>query len=91
MTKAELISAVSEKQGIKKIEAEKLVEAVFETMTEALVSEGIVSIVGFGSFEVKSRAERMGHNPQTGEAITIPANKALTFKVGSNLRASINK
>ena len=91
MTKAELISAVSEKQGIKKIEAEKLVEAVFETMTEALVTEGKVSIVGFGSFEVKSRAERMGHNPQTGETITIPANKALTFKVGSNLRASINK
>lgn len=91
MTKADLIAAISEKQGIKKIEAEKLVESVFETITEALVKEGKVSIVGFGAFEVKQRGERIGHNPKTGEPITINANKALTFKVGSNLKAEINK
>ncbi len=91
MTKTDLIALVSEKAELTKKDSEKAVSAVIESITEALANGDKVSLVGFGSFEVKERAERLGHNPKTGETIVIAANKAPVFKAGSALKASVNK
>ena len=91
MTKAELIAVVGEKAGLTKKDADKAVTAVLEAITETLVSGEKVSLVGFGTFEVKERAERMGHNPQTGEAIVIGASKAPVFKAGTALKNAVNE
>ena len=91
MTKAELIAVVGEKAGLTKKDADKAVTAVLEAITETLVNGEKVSLVGFGTFEVKERAERMGHNPQTGEAIVIGASKAPVFKAGTALKNAVNE
>ena len=75
MNKAELVAAVAEKSEFTKKEAEKAVAAVFDTITQALASGEKVQLVGFGTFEVKKREERVGRNPQTKEEIVIPACK----------------
>ena len=91
MTKAELIAVVGEKAGLTKKDADKAVSAVLEAITETLVNGEKVSLVGFGTFEVKERAERLGHNPQTGEVMVIAANKAPVFKAGTALKNAVNK
>ena len=91
MTKAELIAAVSEKTLLTKKDSEKAVAAVFDAITETLAAGEKVSIVGFGTFEVKERAERMGHNPQTGEPMPIAASKAPVFKAGTALKNAVNE
>ncbi|MBR5520578.1 MAG: HU family DNA-binding protein [Oscillospiraceae bacterium] len=91
MTKAELIAVVSEKTQFTKKDSEAAVTAVINAITEALENGEKVSLVGFGTFEVKERAERMGHNPQTGEAMPIAASKAPVFKAGTALKAAVNK
>ena len=91
MTKAELIAVVSERADLTKKDADKAVSVVLDAITEALVNGDKVSLVGFGTFEVKERAERMGHNPQTGEAIVISASKAPAFKAGTALKNAVNK
>ena len=91
MTKAELIAVVGEKAGLTKKDADKAVSAVLEAITETLANGEKVSLVGFGTFEVKERAERMGHNPRNGEAMTIPASKAPTFKAGKALKEAVAK
>ena len=91
MTKAELIAVVSEKADLTKKDADKAVTAVLEAITETLVNGEKVSLVGFGTFEVKERAERMGHNPQTGDAIVIAASKAPVFKAGTALKNAVNE
>lgn len=90
MTKQELIAAVAENAGIKKVEAEKAVTATFETITHALKKQEKVQLVGFGTFEVKDRAARKGRNPKTGEEITIPASKNPSFKAGKALKDAVN-
>ena len=91
MTKAELIAVVGEKAGLTKKDADKAVTAVLEAITETLVNGEKVSLVGFGTYEVKERAERMGHNPQTGDAIVIAASKAPVFKAGTALKNAVNE
>lgn len=91
MTKAELIAVVSEKTQLTKKDSEKAVAAVIDAITEALAEGEKVSIVGFGTFEVKERAERMGHNPQTGEPMPIAASKAPVFKAGKALKEAVAK
>ena len=91
MTKAELIALVSEKADLTKKDADKAVSAVIDVITETLTSGEKVSLVGFGTFEVKERAERMGHNPQTGEPMPIAASKAPVFKAGTALKNAVNK
>ena len=76
MNKTELIAAVAERAELSKKDAESAVTAAIDVITEALRQEEKVQLVGFGSFEVKTRAERMGRNPQTKEPIPIPASKA---------------
>ena len=89
MNKTELVAAVAEKTGASKKDSEKLVSAVFETITNALVAGDKVALVGFGAFEVKERGARVGRNPQTKEEITIPASRVATFKVGKALKDAV--
>lgn len=90
MTKAELISSVAEKAGIKKIEAEKVVAAFIASVTETLKSGGKLSLVGFGTFSTSKRAARKGQNPQTGKKINIPAATVPKFKAGKSLKEAVN-
>ena len=91
MNKAELIQAVAAKAEIDKKDADKAVNAVINAITEAMTSGDKVQLIGFGSFEVRNRAEKQARNPRTGEVVTAPACKVPAFKAGSALKAAINK
>ncbi|MGN0597497.1 MAG: HU family DNA-binding protein [Ruminiclostridium sp.] len=91
MTKAELVSAIAEKTELTKKDSEKALAAVLDSITEALKKDEKVSLVGFGTFEVRSRAARKGINPQTGKEISIEATKVPAFKAGKALKDSVAK
>lgn len=91
MTKTELAAKVAEKAGISKKAAAEAVDAVLATITEALDAGEKVSLVGFGTFEVRTRAARQGINPRTKENISIPASKLPVFKAGKSLKDVIAK
>ena len=91
MNKTELIAAVAEKADLSKKDAEAAVTAAIDAITAALSQQEKVQLVGFGSFEVKTRAERVGRNPKTKETIKIPASKTPVFKAGKALKDSISK
>ena len=92
MNKTELIAALTEKTGFTKKDAEKALNSVVEVITDSLVKGEKVQIVGFGSFEVKDRPERVARNPQApDQEITIPASKAPVFKAGKSLKEAVNK
>ena len=90
MNRTELISAMSEKSELTKVDTEKALKAFIDTVTEELKNGGKVQLVGFGTFEVSKRAAREGRNPQTGKTMSIPASKAPKFKAGKALKDSIN-
>lgn len=89
MTKSELISAVAEKTGLTKKDSDKAVNAMLDSIQEALASGDRVSLVGFGTFEVKDRAARRGINPRTKEPMQIPASKLPAFKAGKGLKEAV--
>lgn len=89
MNKTELINAVAEKADLSKKAAEAAVNATLSAITEGLKTDEKVQLVGFGSFEVKHRAERTGLNPRTKETVTIPASKVPSFKAGKALKDAI--
>ena len=91
MNKTELIAAVAEKTGLTKKDAERVVSATFETVTETLKKGEKVSVSGFGIFEVKTREARVGRNPRTKEEIQIPASKQPGFKASKTLKDTIAK
>ncbi|NMA69202.1 MAG: HU family DNA-binding protein [Desulfitobacterium sp.] len=91
MNKAELVAAVAEKAEFSKKDAEKAVNAVLASIEEALARDEKVQLVGFGTFEVKNRAERIGRNPQTKEEIVIPASRVPAFKAGKALKEAVQK
>ena len=91
MNKADLINALAERNGITKKEADKAVSSVLEIIEEALKNGDKVQIMGFGSFEVKKRAERIGRNPKTKESIEIPASVVPVFKAGKALKDAVAK
>jgi len=91
MNKAELIAAVAEKSELTKKDAEKAVNSIISVITEALSRGEKVQLVGFGTFEVRDRAERKGRNPQTKEEIIIPASKAPVFKAGKALKDAVQE
>jgi DNA-binding protein HU-beta len=91
MNKAELINAAAEKSGLSKKDTEAAVNAAIESITEALSGGDKVQLVGFGSFEVKSRAARIGRNPKTKASIEIPASKVPVFKAGKALKDVVSK
>ena len=90
MNKVELVKNVAEKTGVTQKDCTGIVDAVFESIRDGMVSDGRVQIVGFGTFEVKERAERMGRNPQTNQEILIPACKTPKFKAGTALKEAVN-
>ena len=89
MNKTELVAAVAAKADISKKEADEAVKAVVDAITEALADGEKVSLVGFGTFEVKTRAARSGKNPRTGEVIEIAETKIPSFKAGSALKGAV--
>ncbi len=91
MNKADLVSVVAEKAGLTKKDSEKAINALFEAVSDALVNDDKVQLVGFGSFEVKSRAPRIGRNPKTKESIQIPASKSPVFKAGKALKDAVSR
>ena len=90
MNKAELITAVGEKAELSHTDATKAVEAVLELIEAALVNGEAVKLSGFGIFEKKTRAARIGTNPSTGEKIEIAAANSVTFKPSKNLKEKLN-
>ena len=90
MNKTELTGAVAARTGLTKKDADKVVNAVFDTIVETLKSGEKVQLVGFGTFETKERCAHKGRNPQTGEDIMIAACKAATFKAGKVLKETVN-
>ena len=91
MNKSELVASVSDVSELTKKDAEKAVNAVFASVQKALVEDDKVQIIGFGTFEVRTRAARKGRNPQTGETIEIPASKNPVFKAGKALKEAVNQ
>ena len=89
MTKTELITALSA-AGFKKAEATKAVDAIFTTIADKLAAGENVTVSGFGTFSVKDRAEREGRNPATGEIISIPSKKTVSFRAGKVLNEKVN-
>ena len=90
MNRNELVDAVSNKTDMKKSEASKAVDAIFDAIADALKGGDEVRLVGFGTFSVASRAASEGRNPRTGEKIQIAASKQAKFKPGKGLRDSLN-
>ena len=91
MNKAELVDSVAEATGATRAAASASVEAVLDTITNALKKGEKVALTGFGSFEVRQRAARMGRNPQTGASIEVKASKAPAFKAGAGLKSAVNE
>lgn len=91
MNKTELIAAVAEKAEISKKDADKAVTAVINAIVETVAKEEKVQLVGFGTFEVRSRAERQGRDPRTNSPITIPASKIPAFKAGKAFKDATDK
>lgn len=90
MNKSELIDAIADSADISKAAAGRAVDAVVEAITEALKSGDQVTLIGFGTFSVKERAERTGRNPQTGAELKIAAAKIPSFKAGKALKDAVN-
>lgn len=90
MNKPQLVNAIANDAELTQAEAGRALNALIETVTEALRKGDTVTLVGFGSFSVSDRPERIGRNPSTGEAITIPAAKKPTFKAGKALKEAVN-
>ena len=90
MNKTQLVEAVAAKAGLNKKEAEAAVNAMTAAITDALKAGDKVQLVGFGTFEVKARAERNGRNPKTNEVIKIAASKKPAFTAGKALKDAVN-
>lgn len=90
MNKQELISAIAAKTELTKKDSEKAIRAFEEAITEALVKNDKVQLVGFGTFDVTERAAREGRNPQTNQPMQISASKAPRFKAGKALKDAVN-
>ena len=90
MNKSELIDSIAEKSGLNKTQAGEALNAVMESVGEALEAGDSISLVGFGTFSVKDRKARTGRNPKTGEELSIPASKVPSFKAGKNLKERLN-
>ncbi|MBO4925445.1 MAG: HU family DNA-binding protein [Clostridia bacterium] len=89
MNKTELVAALAGKAELSKKDAEKALNAFVEVVSDAMKAGDKVQLVGFGTFESKDRPARTARNPRTGEAVKIPASKAVSFKVGKALKDSL--
>lgn len=90
MNKNELIDAIAEHAALSKADAGRALDATLAAITQALKQGDSVSVVGFGSFVVRTRAARVGRNPKTGDELQIPASNNPTFKAGKALKDAVN-
>lgn len=90
MNKTELIAVVAEKAGLTKKDVEKAVSATLETIKEEVAEGGKVQIIGFGTFEARTRKERTGKNPRTQEEVKIAAATVPAFKAGKAFKDVVN-
>jgi DNA-binding protein HU-beta len=91
LTKTELIDKVAQETELTKKDSDQAIDAFIDAISEALAKGDKVTLVGFGSFEVRKRAARQGRNPQTGKAIDIPAREVPVFTAGKNLKDAVGK
>lgn len=89
MTKADFITAVAEKAGLTKKDADAALSAVIDTITDSLAKGDKIQLVGFGTFEVRERSEKVCRNPRTGETMTVAATKVPAFKAGKALKDAV--
>ncbi|MDE6645238.1 MAG: HU family DNA-binding protein [Muribaculaceae bacterium] len=89
MNKTELVNAISEKSGLSKVQSKDALDAVIASISEALIANDKVSLIGFGTFSVAEKAARTGINPATKAKIEIPARKVVKFKAGSELTDAV--
>ncbi len=90
VTKADIIASIATEAGLKKVEAERALKAATNAIQSALVDGKKVTLVGFGTFQVSHRAERMGRDPQTKKPISIPASNTIKFKPGKAMKDAVN-
>lgn len=90
MNKSDLINSIASKSGLNKKNSEAALNAFISSVEDTLKTGDKVTLVGFGTFEVRERAARKGRNPQTKQEITIPASKAPVFKAGKGLKDNVN-
>mgnify|MGYP000899160731 CR=1 FL=1 len=90
MTKAELITAVAERQGLSRAQAKDVIEDVFLTIAATVESGNVVNVGGFGNFKPVTRAARVSRNPRTGETINVPAKNAIKFKPAKAIKDALN-
>ena len=91
MNKTDLINAIAEHANLSKADAGRSLEAFINTIETTLKAGDVITLVGFGTFQVKARAARTGRNPQTGQEITIAAANVPSFKAGKGLKDAVNK
>lgn len=90
MNRKELIDALADKAGSTKADADRNITALIEIISSTLKKGDNIALVGFGTFEVRKRAARVGRNPKTGEELKIKAAKVPAFKAGATLKAAVN-
>lgn len=90
MQKTELVHAIADRADLTKAEAGEALNALLDAVTDALCRNDTVNLIGFGSFSVRQRAAREGRNPQTGEAMQIPASQTAAFRPGKGLKDAVN-
>jgi DNA-binding protein HU-beta len=90
MNKQELIDAVSEKTDVSRAQTGKVLDALLQTIKDAVSAGKFVQLIGFGSFSAGERAARMGRNPKTGEPLEISATKTVKFTAGKAFKDSVN-
>jgi DNA-binding protein HU-beta len=91
VNKSDLVNSIAAAAGIKKTEADKALDAVFDSITEALVKGDEVRLIGFGTFAVSHRPASEGRNPRTGDKLKIPAKKLPKFRPGKGLKEAVAK
>jgi len=91
MNKGELVAALAAKTELTKKDSETALNGLIEVISEALTKGDKVQLIGFGTFEAKSRPARTARNPRTGESVKIAASKAPVFKAGKALKDAVNK
>lgn len=91
MNKTELIAVVADKASLSKKDADVAVNAVLDAIVETVAAGDKVQLVGFGTFEPRTRSAKIGKNPRTGESIEIPASKIPAFKAGKAFKDTVNQ
>ena len=89
MNKTDLINNIADKSGLTKRDVENVLNGFLGEVTDALANGDKVQLIGFGTFETRSRSGRVGRNPQTGNSIEIPASKVPAFKAGNKLKDAV--